>query len=259
VHVVEQYDGRLFDDYESAMAYVTEVGFPALMEKALQLTADPADGSLRSGSPTATYGRVRRRQSAGSPRSRHALGALDPAEIDVTWPRGAPAQVHYTFDDPFREQEGIDAVVAAVKSAGATIEVFDYPGAGHVFADPSKADEYQPAEAQLMWSRVTDFVERIASYKSLARRPALRHLGHVGSRSKVVSAFEKGIGFGSGGLVDGDAMAARSAKRAARSVRDLEHRARLPAIRLKTGNGGVKVVDPIDKDRALSFEMVSQQ
>jgi dienelactone hydrolase len=90
-------------------------------------------------------------------------GALDPAEIDVTWPRGAPAQVHYTFDDPFREQEGIDAVVAAVKSAGATIEVFDYPGAGHVFADPSKANEYQLAEAQLMWSRVTDFVERIAS------------------------------------------------------------------------------------------------
>ena len=87
-------------------------------------------------------------------------GALDPAVIGVTWPQGVPAQVHYTVDDPFRQQEEIDAVVAAVEAADATVEVFDYPGSGHLFADPSKADEYQPAEAGVMWSRVAEFLER---------------------------------------------------------------------------------------------------
>jgi dienelactone hydrolase len=41
------------------------------------------------------------------------------------------------------------------------VEVYDYPGSGHLFADPSKTDEFQPAEAALMWSRVLDFLSRV--------------------------------------------------------------------------------------------------
>lgn len=33
VHVVDQYDGRVFDDYETAASCVEETGFPALMGK----------------------------------------------------------------------------------------------------------------------------------------------------------------------------------------------------------------------------------
>jgi dienelactone hydrolase len=162
VHVVDQYDGRVFDDYESAMAYVTEVGFPALMSNALELTADLPEGFVTVG--FSNGGGMAEYVAASRPGVRGVVmlsGALDPAEIGITWPKGVPAQVHYTVDDPFREQEGIDSVVAAVESAGATVEVFDYPGSGHLFADPSKTDEYQPAQAELMWSRVTDFLERI--------------------------------------------------------------------------------------------------
>ncbi|MGH2381879.1 MAG: dienelactone hydrolase family protein [Candidatus Limnocylindria bacterium] len=90
-------------------------------------------------------------------------GALDPAHIGVTWPSAVPAQLHATFADPRRVQAWIDAVVAAVERAGAAAEVFDYPGSGHLFADASKADEYQPAEADLMWSRVTAFLARSES------------------------------------------------------------------------------------------------
>ncbi len=43
-------------------------------------------------------------------------GALDLAMIGVeAWPHGVPAQVHYTLDDPFRSQAGIDAVAAQVR------------------------------------------------------------------------------------------------------------------------------------------------
>jgi dienelactone hydrolase len=165
VRVVDQYDGKVFDDYEPAMAYANEVGYPALMAKALELTADLPDGFVTAG--FSNGGGMATFVAASRPGVQGVLmlaGALDPAVIGVTWPRGVPAQVHYTVDDPFRTQEQIDAVVAAVKAAGATVEVFDYPGSGHLFADPSKTDEYQPAEAELMWSRVTEFLQRMGEH-----------------------------------------------------------------------------------------------
>jgi dienelactone hydrolase len=161
VHVVDQYDGRVFEDYEPAMAYVREVGFPALMAKALELTAHLPDGFVTAGF---SNGSGMAEFVAANRPVRGVLmlsGALDPAVIGVTWPQAVPAQVHYTVDDPFHEQGAIEAVVAAVTAAGGAIEVFDYPGSGHLFADPSKTDEYQPAEATVMWERVTEFLERI--------------------------------------------------------------------------------------------------
>jgi len=163
VHVVDQNEGRVFDDYEPAMAYVREVGFPALMAKALELTAHLPDGFVTAGF---SNGSGMAEFVAANRPVRGVLmlsGALDPAEVEVTWPQAVPAQVHYTVDDPFHEQEAVDAVVAAVTAAGGAIEVFDYPGSGHLFADPSKTDEYQPAEAALMWEHVTEFLERVTS------------------------------------------------------------------------------------------------
>ena len=40
-------------------------------------------------------------------------------------------------------------------------EVFEYPGAGHVFTDASKTDEFQPEEARLLWERALAFLARV--------------------------------------------------------------------------------------------------
>jgi dienelactone hydrolase len=162
VRVVDQYDGKVFEDYEPAGAYVEAIGFPALMARALELTADLPHGFFAVG--FSNGGGMAEFVAAKRPGVRGVVmisGALDPAEIGVTWPSGVPAQLHSTVDDPRRVQAWIDAVVAAVERASATAEPFDYPGSGHLFADPSKADEYQPAEAELMWSRVTEFLARL--------------------------------------------------------------------------------------------------
>jgi dienelactone hydrolase len=165
VRVVDQYDGTVFDEYEPANAYVEEVGFPALMSKALELTADLPHGfvavGFSNGGGMAEYVAASRLDVSGVVM---ISGAVDPAEIGVTWPSGVPAQLHSTVDDPRRVQEWIDAVAAAVERARATVEVFEYSGSGHLFADRSKPDEYQPAEAELMWSRVTEFIARIGAF-----------------------------------------------------------------------------------------------
>ena len=48
-------------------------------------------------------------------------------------------------------------MVEAIEAAGAPVAVFDYPGAGHLFTDPSLPEEHDPAAAELLWQRVLAF------------------------------------------------------------------------------------------------------
>lgn len=91
-------------------------------------------------------------------------GALDPAMIGVDrWPAQVPVQIHYTIDDPFRNQDWINAVGALVAASGAQVETFDYRGAGHLFTDPSMAGEYQHEAAGVLWGRVVSFLEQVSN------------------------------------------------------------------------------------------------
>jgi hypothetical protein len=161
VHIVDQYDGQVFDDYDEAGAYVDEVGFPDLMTKAILGVADRPDGfvaiGFSNGAGMAEFVAANRPVSGVV----MASGALPLETIGITWPPGVPAQIHSTVDDPRREQGAIDSVKKAVEDAGGTVEVFDYPGSGHLFADSSLPDEYQPAEAELMLTRIKDFLDGI--------------------------------------------------------------------------------------------------
>lgn len=161
VHVIDQNEGKVFDEYEPAMAQMEEVGFKELTARAVAATANLPDGFVTAGF---SNGAGMAEYVAGRRRVAGVLmlgGALDLEWLDMSWPAGVPAQIHTTIDDPWREQEGIDGVAQAVKAAGGEIEVFDYPGSGHLFADSSKADEYQPAEADLMMTRIKAFLDRI--------------------------------------------------------------------------------------------------
>jgi dienelactone hydrolase len=161
VHIVDQYDGQVFDDYDEAGAYVDEVGFPDLMVKAIQGVADRPDGfvviGFSNGAGMAEFVAANRPVSGVV----MASGALPLETIGITWPQGVPAQIHSTVDDPRRDQKAIDSVKQAVEDAGGTVEVFDYPGSGHLFADSSLPDEYQPEEAELMLTRIKDFLDGI--------------------------------------------------------------------------------------------------
>ncbi|MBA3360664.1 MAG: dienelactone hydrolase family protein [Acidimicrobiia bacterium] len=167
VHIIDQYDRQVFDDYDEAGAYVEEVGFPDLMAKAIQRVADLPDGfvaiGFSNGAGMAEFVAANRPVSGVV----MASGALPLETIGITWPEGVPAQIHSTVDDPRREQDAIDSVKQAVEEAGGTVEVFDYPGSGHLFADSSMADEYQPAEAELMLTRIKDFLDQIDQRLSL--------------------------------------------------------------------------------------------
>jgi len=70
------------------------------------------------------------------------------------WPESMPGQIHYTVDDSFRNQDGIDAVLAKAREANADVTMFDYPGRGHLFIDASIPGKFDAEATQLLWERV---------------------------------------------------------------------------------------------------------
>jgi dienelactone hydrolase len=158
VLTVDQYDGRVFDDYDEAAAFVETVGFPALMGRAAAAVEALPDGFISAGFSNgggmAEFVALTRKV-AGVIMLSGTL-PLDMLEADA-WPAGVPAQIHYTLDDPNRDQAWIDAVAKTVEAAGAPVWVYDYPGSGHLFTDPSLPKEYDAEASELVWRRVIGF------------------------------------------------------------------------------------------------------
>jgi dienelactone hydrolase len=75
---------------------------------------------------------------------------------------GFGVQVHAADpDDAFVPAERVAALAAAARAAGADLEVFRYPGAGHFFTDRDLPD-HDPAAAALAWRRVLAFLDRVS-------------------------------------------------------------------------------------------------
>lgn len=160
VLVIDQYEGRVFDDYEQAGGHSEEIGYPELMRRALAAVEGLPDGfvaaGFSNGGGMAEY--VGTQRAVGGVLMLSGALPLEMLGAEV-WPEGVPAQIHYTLDDPFRNQEWIDAVAAAVRAAPAALELFDYDGSGHLFTDPSLPEEYDAVAASLLWERVLDFCQ----------------------------------------------------------------------------------------------------
>jgi dienelactone hydrolase len=72
---------------------------------------------------------------------------------------GLPIQLHVAEpDDQFAPAAEVAAWTGAMTAAGADLEVFSYPGVGHLYTDPDLPDHDGPATA-LTWQRMLDFVD----------------------------------------------------------------------------------------------------
>jgi dienelactone hydrolase len=158
VLVVDQYVGRVFDDYQEADAFAQSVGYPELMSRALEAVRKLDDGfvclGFSNGGGMAEHVAGRRAVSGAILVS--AALPLDMAGVS-SWPADVPVQMHYTARDPFRRDDWIHEIRNAVQAAGASFDMFEYGGDGHLFTDRSRPDEYQSDDAELCWKRVLAF------------------------------------------------------------------------------------------------------
>ncbi len=169
VVVVDQYDGRVFGDYERAGDYVGQVGFPALMRRAIEGVAGLDDGfvalGFSNGGGMATYVAQHRRVAGVV-----VIAGATPLDVigASEWPAGVPAQLHATVGDPRSFEGAVMSVLRSICDAGADGEYVQYPGSGHLFTDPSLPDEYDPAAAARLWRRVLAFLAAIEVARSAA-------------------------------------------------------------------------------------------
>ncbi|WP_446210050.1 dienelactone hydrolase family protein [Micromonospora sp. IBSANI012] len=82
----------------------------------------------------------------------HGTGA-DPAAVRP----GLPVQLHLADPDEYETPEEVAEWQRAMTGAGARLEVFRYPGAGHLFTDPDVPD-HDPRAAEQTWERALTFL-----------------------------------------------------------------------------------------------------
>jgi dienelactone hydrolase len=169
VRVVDQYDGRVFDDIQEAGAFAGTLGFPELMRRALDSVADLAEpfvvAGFSNGAGMAEYVAVARGGRAGG-----VLGSLQfsgalPLEMigHAAWPPDTAVQLHYAAADPRRDDSWIDPFVASVTASGSSMETYlDYPG-GHLFTDASLPDDFDAGAAELAFARAVEFLARVST------------------------------------------------------------------------------------------------
>ena len=156
------FEGKVFDSYEPAMAASETLGMETLFERGLAALADLPDGFVVGGfSQGSSIGAfVATRRTVSGVLQFSGLSVLEWLGDGAAWPAGVDSQGHQTLGDPFREAEITEQAVQDVTAAGGLLELFDYPGDGHLFTDPTLPEEYDAEATELLWSRVLPFVQR---------------------------------------------------------------------------------------------------
>jgi dienelactone hydrolase len=153
------FEGRTFDRLEDGIAHRDELGVPQLMQRAAEFLTDLPNqlvyAGFSMGASTAHYFAVTRPGAQGVLLMH---GTAPAASLgDAGWPSGLAAQLHKKDDDPEMADEGVEALE---RSAGGAVDVFIYPGTGHLFADPDGPD-YDEEAARLMLERELEFLSRM--------------------------------------------------------------------------------------------------
>ena len=164
VHTPDYYAGRTFDEYPAAFEWLESIGgIPDVIARGTAAAAGLPAGLVYAG--FSLGGVPAELLAATRPGAKglillHAAIPLDGLGVPE-WPPAVPVQVHFATADPYRDKAELDSFGASVRASGAAYELFDYPGRGHLFTDQGLADEYDEASAELLFSRVLAFLDRI--------------------------------------------------------------------------------------------------
>jgi carboxymethylenebutenolidase len=65
---------------------------------------------------------------------------------------------HFAENDPYETPENVNELEEALRQAGRPVTIHLYPGTGHWFFEPDRADAYNEAAARLAWERTLAFL-----------------------------------------------------------------------------------------------------
>ncbi|MFF0046084.1 dienelactone hydrolase family protein [Streptomyces sp. NBC_01620] len=157
VYVPDLFDGRTFETVEEGMAFKDEVGKDELLRRAVLAAAPYSERGLvyagfSFGASTAQTLALGDEQARGLLLLHGTSDIAENASVDEL-----PVQLHVADPDPFETHDWLNSWYLQMQRTGADVEVYRYPGAGHLFTDPDLPD-YDAAAAELTWKVTLGFL-----------------------------------------------------------------------------------------------------
>ncbi|MFB7646691.1 dienelactone hydrolase family protein [Streptomyces sp. NPDC056084] len=158
VHVPDLYEGRTAETVEEGSDIKDEIGADELLKRAV-LAAAPYSESGLVYAGFSLGGSIAQNLALGDSKARGLLllhGTSDMAEHSSV--DELPVQLHIADPDPFETSDWLNSWYLRMQRAGADVEIYRYPGAGHLYTDPGLPD-YDEAAAELTWRTALGFLE----------------------------------------------------------------------------------------------------
>ncbi|WP_326697037.1 dienelactone hydrolase family protein [Streptomyces sp. NBC_01754] len=157
VRVPDLFEGHTFDTVEEGTAFKERVGKDELLKRAVLAAAPCSEqGLVYAGFSFGAS--VAQTLALGDAKARGLLllhGTSDIAEnasVDEL-----PVQLHVADPDAFESPDWLNSWYLQMQRTGADVEVYRYPGAGHLYTDPDLPDFDKPA-ADLTWKVALGFL-----------------------------------------------------------------------------------------------------
>ncbi|MFC8274205.1 dienelactone hydrolase family protein [Streptomyces sp. NPDC057271] len=160
VRVPDLFGGQTAQTVEEGMELQKSVGKEELLRRAVLAAAPYSDrGLVYAGFSFGAS--VAQTLALGDERARGLLllqGTSDIAESASV--DDLPVQLHIADPDPFESHDWLTSWYLRMGKAGADVEVYRYPGAGHLFTD-SDLPDWDEAAAERTWAIALAFLESL--------------------------------------------------------------------------------------------------
>ncbi|MFK4225457.1 dienelactone hydrolase family protein [Streptomyces sp. NPDC019890] len=160
VHVPDLFEGQTVESVEEGRELKDKIGNEELLRRAILAAAPYSDrGLVYAG--FSLGGSIAQNLALGDEKARGLLllhGTSDIAEgagVDEL-----PVQLHVADPDPFEPHDWLSAWYLQMQRAGADVEIYRYPGAGHLYTDPELPD-YDEAAAEQTWRVALGFLSTL--------------------------------------------------------------------------------------------------
>jgi dienelactone hydrolase len=152
------YAGQVTETVDEGFALCDRIGWPAILGRArLALAAMPDEtvlAGLSMGAAVAAALLGERPRTAGLLLLHNTGGETAAVRPELA------VQLHIADPDTYQAAAEVATWGQSMTDAGAAVQVFRYPGAGHLFTDPSLPDHDGPGAA-LAWQRSLTFLNAL--------------------------------------------------------------------------------------------------
>ncbi|MFK0153950.1 dienelactone hydrolase family protein [Streptomyces sp. NPDC090499] len=162
-HVVwtpDLFEGRTFETVEEGMEFNESIGKDELLKRAVLAAAPYSErGLVYAGFSLGAS--IAQTLALGDERARgllllHGTSDIAPsASVDEL-----PVQLHVAEPDAFETDDWLSAWYLQMGRVGADVEIYRYPGAGHLYTDPGLPD-YDEEAAEATWRVALGFLDTL--------------------------------------------------------------------------------------------------